>query len=499
MKSIKSSVTTLVVVALILAMVASILPARAAEQTLPFVTLKVMLPGSAPSAYEEVFAVINEKLKREINAEVKFEWVAWGDYQTKLTTLAAAGDSSFDALFDADWFGFYPNAQKEMYMDIKPYFEKYAPDIYNKLTPIQLKQITVNGKMVAVPFRMPKDDRFVILLREDLREKYNIPAPKSLEDMLPFWQAIKENEQGISPFVQGSLSSYAYVYGPSFNYFTLDSSNLELVYKQDDPTLKLIPWEQTDAFKTICTFMNKIYEAGYVPKDTLISSVQNDVITLMQNGAAASCVHIFAEEAYLNSVCAATHPDWKFKVYNFYDYDAPNVVAPNQCICLNANGKNPERTLMFLNWIAKNQENYDLMHYGIKDKTYTLVDNMYQPMLDSAMNSVYPDWLGNWAFQDWDYIRYSTGYGADYKTQYLAANTYNAKDTPTAGFVLNTDNIKTEYAQRLAIYKDMAIAIFQGVMGPDLYDEYIQKQKDAGIEKILAEAQMQLDTWRTGN
>jgi putative aldouronate transport system substrate-binding protein len=298
------------------------------------------------------------------------------------------------------------------------------------------------------------------------------------------------------PFVHGALSAWAYVFAPAYGYFTLDSSPLELVYKKTDPRCILVPWEQTPAFKSASAFMNSLYKAGYVAKDTLVSSAQNDVTTVLRDGRAASAIHIFDIAANLSSQVKAAHPDWIFKPYNFYDIEAPNVVAVNQAVCLNANGKNPERTLMFLNWVAKSQANYDLLLYGIPDKTYRLVDGAVDPIKDSAGRAVYTDWMGNWAFQDFDFHRYTVDYPKGYRAAYLAAATYKAVDTPTAGFVLNTDPIRTEYAKRLSIYREMAMAIGQGVLGPDKYDEYIDRQKEAGLDKLLSEAQRQLDEWK---
>lgn len=462
---------------------------------MPELSLRVLMPGDTPTAYDLVFEEVNKRIKSELHATVKFEWIAWGDYANKINVLAASGDP-YDANFDADWLTFYPNAQKGAYMDIGKLLPKYAPDIYKKLTPSKLSQLTVKGQVVAVPFRMPKNDRFLIVLREDLRKKYNLPEPKSLADMQVYWKAILDNEKGMTPFVHGALSAWAYVFAPAYGYFTLDSSPLELVYAKNDATMKLVPWEQTDAFRKAMTFMNGMYVAGFVPKDTIVSSAQNDVGTVLAAGKAASAIHIFDMAANLTSQVKAAHPDWIFKPYNFYDSDAPNVVAVNQAVCLNANGKNPERTLMFFNWVAKNQANYDLLLYGVEGKTYRLVDGAIDSIKDSSGRSTYVDWAGNWAFQDFDYHRYTVDYPKDYRKAYLAAETYKSVDTPSSGFVLNTDPIKTEYAKRLSIYREMGMAIGQGVLGPDKYDEYVQRQKDAGLDKLLAEAQKQLDAWR---
>jgi putative aldouronate transport system substrate-binding protein len=71
--------------------------------------------------------------------------------------------------------------------------------------------------------------------------------------------------------------------------------------------------------------------------------------------------------------------------------------------------------------------------------------------------------------------------------------------SPIAGLIPNTDSIKTEIAKRDALYDQIGkLLVFGAVTDVDkTLDDYIAKQKAAGLDKILAEVQKQVNAWIT--
>ncbi len=79
----------------------------------------------------------------------------------------------------------------------------------------------------------------------------------------------------------------------------------------------------------------------------------------------------------------------------------------------------------------------------------------------------------------------------------MKATYVNDKILPTTGFFPDLSVIKTEWAQRASLKQNIGNAMELGVLDPaTTYDDYIAKEKAAGIDKILAELQKQLDAWR---
>ena len=71
----------------------------------------------------------------------------------------------------------------------------------------------------------------------------------------------------------------------------------------------------------------------------------------------------------------------------------------------------------------------------------------------------------------------------------------SAKLSKLMGFQVDISNIQTEVAQCNAINSEYSY-IYKGAMPYEsVYEEYLKKLKDAGIEKIKDEVQRQINEW----
>ena len=167
--------------------------------------------------------------------------------------------------------------------------------------------------------------------------------------------------------------------------------------------------------------------------------------------------------------------------------------------CINKNAANPERALMFLDLLTTNQEFYDIVLYGIKDKTYVLNGETADfPAGMTTANSSYIDWTGQWAWWKPQFMRPTTTYGKGFwerEAEFASGGTCvpNVLD----GLFFDTEPIKNEIAKRDQISTEFGKLIQYGsVADPDkAVKDYIQRQKDAGLDKIVAELQKQVDAF----
>ena len=76
----------------------------------------------------------------------------------------------------------------------------------------------------------------------------------------------------------------------------------------------------------------------------------------------------------------------------------------------------------------------------------------------------------------------------------------SAKKSKAIGFLFDTANIKTEYASINNVIAQFKNSMENGAMDPDKnLPQFISKLKAAGIDKIVAEKQKQLDEWVAKN
>jgi putative aldouronate transport system substrate-binding protein len=74
----------------------------------------------------------------------------------------------------------------------------------------------------------------------------------------------------------------------------------------------------------------------------------------------------------------------------------------------------------------------------------------------------------------------------------------SAKVSTLYGFSFNVDSIKAESANSAAIVNEYRAAFNTGMFGDDTekkYNEFLAKLKTAGIDKVLAEKQKQVDAF----
>jgi putative aldouronate transport system substrate-binding protein len=453
--------------------------------------LTFYFPGEAKKDSRMVLDEAEKRIKDTLNVKLNFNFIPWGDYSSKINVLITAGDN-YDAHFDASWFIYPTLAQKGALLDIGEMWKQYAPHLYSEFTEDELYYTKTDGKLFSIPWKYPKSNRITAIVREDLKEKYNVPDIKTIEDFEVYLEAVKKNENTILPYTQGIDSMLTTMYNIGGNCM-LDAPMM-LVYKWDDKDMKVMPFEQTPEYKQLIEMKTRWYKNGYMSKDM---SGTTDAQVSLTDGKAAAIFGAWDGTPANQKKIKNTHPDWKLENYPMY----PDKLAPldgplGNIMAFNANAKNPERALMFLEWMHKDQANYDLIMYGIEGVHYQLEGNLLKDPPDLKTENPYLSWSGEWALYDINLQRFSVDDPKDYKQNLIDFSKMNTAYYPHLGFTANPDSVKTEVAQRKAVYDEMGKQLEYGALSADKVDEYIKKQKDAGTDKIVTEVQKQLDAWR---
>jgi putative aldouronate transport system substrate-binding protein len=170
-------------------------------------------------------------------------------------------------------------------------------------------------------------------------------------------------------------------------------------------------------------------------------------------------------------------------------------------LAINRNSKNADRILRFLDMVETDQKLYDLLVYGLSGKTYVLKDRMaVYPEGMNTSTSNYMEWGGQWAFWKPQFMRpdptYPEGFWA--REAEFAHESHNIP-SPIDGLFISEDKVKTEIAKRDQLGTDIGRVIEAGIIsGSDVdkvAEDYIAKQKSAGLDKIVADAQLQVDAF----
>ncbi|MGE5613469.1 MAG: extracellular solute-binding protein [Bacillota bacterium] len=466
------------------------------EEPLEEVTLKFWFPDTKKSATDDVWNAISEKTKDKLNAKFEINYAAWGDYQSKISLLAASGDN-YDLNFDASWLMYNQLANKGAYLGLNDLLPKYAPKLYEKYKNLNyIPSMTYNGEIICLPWTLSKNGRPFLIYRADIVKKLNLTVPEkgTIEDVDRLLQAVQKANLGITTFGFDNFEGgfILQMLCPKYEYCTWN--NHMLTFSLNDDNCKVIPFEQTEAFKEAVQYAKKWTEEGIMPKNLMVDNTK-----MQQNFDAGKlfAMHGNYEMAYINE--AFTDESYEKGAMELYaDKKYVNDSPRGNLVCINKNAANPERTLMFLELMSNDQEIYDMVIYGIEGATYMLDGDIAQvPAGMDPNNSNYFGWSGQWGFWRAEFMRPDTTYPKDFwkgMTKYASENPANISHK-IADMSIDTTNIKNEIAKRDSLYNDMGkLLIYGNVKDIDKsLAEYIEKQKAAGLDKILEEYQKQVD------
>ncbi|MCD9025585.1 extracellular solute-binding protein [Cohnella sp. NL03-T5] len=457
-------------------------------------TLKFYFLGVKKSATDEVWQAVSDYVKRKgLNVRFDVQFVPVGEYQNKLLVMAAAGDK-WDMNFDADWLGYTQMAANGAYLPLNRLLPEYAPNLYRKYREQRsLAAATVNGGITGLPWTIKMNSRLYAQWRSDLTKKAGIdPAPgsiRTIEDLDAFLHALKK----AYPDAKLSRTIPRDIYKLRDEWVDLGFHGTG--FYLNDPQIRIQAVEQQPFYLEAAIMARKWYVDGILNKDIMVD--KEDGAALWRNG---NMLFTAQTHEWVHANQGFSDPAFEQESSLLYPHKkAVNRSPLGNVAAISRNSEHPERVLRFLDMLETDRALYDLVQYGIEGKTYIRNgDAVDYPEGLSTTTSNYMEWGGRWALWKPQFIRPDATYGPDFwiKEADFAAETFNV-DSPLDGLMISEDRIRSELELRDRLIAEWATPIELGnVQDPEkAVAEYIQKQKNSGLDAILAEAQKQIDAF----
>ncbi|CAI6080685.1 ABC transporter substrate-binding protein [Cohnella rhizoplanae] len=461
------------------------------------VALKLVLLGPKPADTDEVYAEVNEILKEKINATIEPRFLDWNEHAQKYPLLFAANED-FDMIFASGWSFYNQTARKGGFLELtEDMIKTYAPETWTRQDPLGWEQASVDGKRYMIPNDYFESGYTMAIIRGDLREKYHLPAVNSQAGFIDFLSTIARNEKGMTPIGGPStdLNGVAlpvmfadlerlFVHGSVPLVYEMDSEHPQLSNYLDNP-------KYIEKFNTLYEMARQ----GLWPRESIVS--KTDWVAAFKGGKTAAHYGNLLTVASMMEAINLVHPEWKPEVVDLTP-DAKRYRSPliSNGIGIHATSKHPERALMALDLLRYDQELFDLTTYGIMGKHWEPVgDAKYKSLPGSA--GYPPDGACPWGWRTPKMYRQPEGAAGDlikfYYDKWIAENIV---DTKLATFTLDDTPIKNELAALANVQKTYLLPIYHGLVKPE---EGIaiarEKLEQAGIDKVQAEMQKQIDAF----
>ncbi len=425
---------------------------------------------------------ISEYTTEKIGATVKMIHFAPADFSEKMKMLLASGEV-FDLCYAQN---FAVNAESEAYLEIDELLTTNGQGILDVIPENVWSAVTYNGKIYGVPTLKDWATQYVLGCGTALTEKYNIDLSnvKSLADMEPIMEVIKQNEPTIYPTdIRGNdyvkrLLPFEYINDSVLGAFELDG----------DYT-KVINWIETDTAKEFFDMMHRWYKKGYLRPDADTATTSNDIVFYMNT--METLPHY---EAAYN---ASRAEDKKRTFVNIGGPITTTSYAQASVQAISRTSKNPEKTMDFLNMLYTDEKLMNLYVYGIEGQHYTL---------ENGTTVKFPEGVKSDTEKDYQGYPYTQG------NRFLLKIPANSPETiwddykkfneeaftsPALGFVFDISALTAEIAAMNNVYKEYMPALTTGVSDPtEALPKAIEKFKAAGSDKVFAALQAQYDEWR---
>ncbi|MBE7682832.1 MULTISPECIES: ABC transporter substrate-binding protein [Paenibacillus] len=440
--------------------------------------------GTPQKDVNKVMEEVSKYTKEKINATVTMKMVDWGDYPQKMQVNVASGEP-MDILFTSSGgFDYVQNARKGAFLELDELLPKYGKDLMDTIDPAFLSGSKVDGHNYGIPANKELPQQEVWRFNKTLLDKYNLDISniRTLDSLEPLLKTIKENEPSVTPFAMDKN----YVPYVPYDYVI---QNLPMAIKLDTTDYKLVNILETPEMKEALTTMNKYYKAGYVSAEAATTGSTNDLTTSGNWFLDRAQTQPLADNQWSAS--------YGYPVVSTPASDAiiTNTSVQGSIMAISANSEYPEKAMEFLNLLNTDPVLRNMVDSGIEGTHYKKVDDTHMENLAESKNYDMPSYsLGN------NMLLYLNNNDPDNKWDEFKKFNAEGVNSPILSFNFDASNVSTELTAVQNVKEQYWAALMTGTLDPATnLDQVIEKFNQAGLEKVMAEAQSQLDAWRAEN
>lgn len=455
----------------------------------------MQIPGPPQPDQMAVNQAVSDYLSDDLNIELDLQQTDFAAWVDRSNLIIASGEES-DIIYNAGWTGYPTNSARGAFVDLTDMIPEVAPALLETNYAWTFDAARINGRIYGVPtYQMLAQSRG-LFLRKDLVDEY-APAGFTIDpmendprDLEPLFDAILANEDNMVPWygVPGKMLRFMVPFDAQGR---LEPISIDVT--DDEPRFYNV--FDTDYYRDAMALSREWFLKGYINKDAATTTETPE--SVVAAGAA------FASSGQTNVGAARTMSRAVGHEMVAYPILPPIVgtsLVQGALFSVLRQSENPELALKFIERMHTDKNLVNMLTYGIEGEHYVMVeDNLIEPApgVDPSTNTYFNlEWMfGNQA------LLYDYGEEGRGSAEALAAFNDNAIQSPALGFSFDPEPVKTEIAALANVIGEYDPVIASGSVDASegLYDEFIRQMEDAGIQKVLDEANSQLDAWMAEN
>ncbi len=495
------------------------------QESNPFedhVTITLYHHGSNVTDDAAVMEKINEYLGEKINAELKVIWGTWGDFDEG-SVMAINGGDDVDIYFTCSWsadeYNKYAKQGAWVRLDDPDnnILAAYGSDVWAALPEVLKEGAAVDGAMGYGVYAVPAFKDFGtqntwdvnVTLLEELGYSLSDIEGKTFYDFGDILAAAKKakGDKFYPLVIEGAVLERMVTNSIIVSCDTAGVLSYYLDPKDvsNDIGSKIVNKFGTDEYAKFANQVREYYLAGYIDPALANGATANDTLVAQQNAAE----YLIGTQSYAlgyeysTSASRGIHVEYVPCTDPYVDKTA----TQGAMMAVSTASKNPERAMAFLNLLNTDPYLMQLLAYGVEGIHYQVNDDglLVREVKDEDGNIIenyhenYNPWrngLGNITL-----LTPTVDEGANFFTDSFIPYYTNAKGIPAFGFSFNvSEELDTVFAALQNVQAQYALTIDCGAVDPaTALPEFLAKLDDAGIQKVLDEANAQLDAYFAAN
>ena len=464
--------------------------------------------AAKPEDLQEVEDAANAILVDKIGAKIKLHPLTFADVTTKAPLILQSGEKC--DLMAMSGFNPYNNGVATGgLLALDELLPQYAPKTLAAYPAEIWDAARVNGKIYGAINNTGGWPSFAgMWARQDLLDKYKFDwqNTKTVEDWEPYFDQIVASGDGTIPLV--STDGY---WGRTWfpNYYGYDAIDKGIGSPQaqgiigvkvDDAARKVVAVPWTPEYKQAIELARRWYDKGYFLKTPPTDSE----MIAMRSALKFSTFHFPGTGEF--STKAMSSNEWNsIPIMTQHLQEKPIIntgAVQGSITSVCATSEHPDLAVKYIEEVNNNPELLNLLNYGIEGKHWVWVDKdkkliSYPEGVDGQTVGYNPN--AYWQFGDRHnlYLMDESDVGVFDR---IDADMKNAAYSPVMGFTPDRTAIQNEIAQISTVAKQYCDPLEKGLADPATGLKDCQdKLKEAGIDKVVAEIQRQVDEWAKAN
>ena len=438
----------------------------------------VSVGGGMPTNYEAWAVHLNEYLEEKIGVHLEMEIIGWGDWDTRRNMIVSTNEP-YDIMF-TNSSSYFNDVNIGAFMDIGELVETAAPELVKFIPADYWNACRINGKLYAVPtYKDSSHSQYFVYDKALVEEVY--PEYKDAHTLAEAAPAVVAMSEKLgSPALILRKEGFNSICGIKFDSMSTGLDAIGVSYDDDPAHPKVVITVEQDDLLDDLKILHDLYTNGYINSDAAIldETPKYRAFNAAQGWPAA------AQTSWgPNMGTEAVAVQWQKTVLS-------NATVQGSMNCISAACEHPEKALQLLELVNTDPIVRDALFYGLEGDNFDYVEAFGEQRVHKNNN-------------DWNMAGYTQGsFFTVTPTDDMELNQWEevkalneqAHPSPILGFSFNPEPVSDELAACVAIWKEYSATFLTGT-DIDCISDMLEAMHNSGLDKVIAEAQSQIDEW----